>query len=118
MFRSNFRLNPLASFRSSALGDAFADPQLQQRLNAMRRFQALQRLDWPALTRLAKSAEVIELAAGRCVTRPGRPLSGRWFLLDGVLRDPALRRRLTGSRKRGQAQVYPCLLYTSDAADE
>lgn len=101
MFRKSLSPSPLPPARSGALGGALSDPQLQQMLSAMRRFQVLQRLDWHELAALAKSAEVIEIAAGRCVTRPGRPLSGRWFLLAGVLRDPVLKRRLSGSRKRG-----------------
>ena len=86
--------------RSTPVG---LDPLLQR----MRRFQFLRELDWAELNELAASAVVVELAAGRCVTRPRRSLPGRWFLLDGVLVDEVTGRRLRSDRKCGQAQLYP-----------
>lgn len=76
-------------------------------LPQMRRFQDLQELEWPELLALAETACVVEVAAGRCVIRPGRTLRGRWFLLRGVLVDPVSGKRLRSDRKRGQAQLYP-----------
>jgi len=83
------------------------DCALQPVLAQMRRFQVLQKLDWHELVALAKTAKIVELAAGRCLTRPGRALQGRWFLLTGVLLDATNNQRIHSGRSRGQAQIHP-----------
>ena len=98
-----FNTAPAPTQSSQVLRDCALQPVLAH----MRRFQVLQKLDWHELVALAKTAKVVELAAGRCLTRPGRVLQGRWFLLNGVLLDATDNQRIHSGRSRGQAQIYP-----------
>lgn len=74
---------------------------------SLRRFEPFSRLPPDALMLVAEHARTLRVPAGRWLVRPGRELTGRYYLLRGKVRLLAPDARLAAGSPRSRWPIYP-----------
>jgi CRP-like cAMP-binding protein len=76
-------------------------------VRSLRRFEPFARLPPAALIPMAEHARILRLPAGRWLVRPGRELSGRYYLLRGRVRLLEPDERVAAGSPRSRWPIYP-----------